>query len=108
MDGKNFPSFLYAKKEKIMVLLLFILWNLFTFLLMGIDKKRAKKKQYRISEKTLFLSAFFFGALGTTLGMNLFRHKTKHWYFKIGFPVLLIIQLLLILYYFIKLKKIGN
>lgn len=82
--------------------LVIIIWNLVTFLLMGIDKKRAKKKQYRISEKTLLVSALLFGALGATIGMYVFRHKTKHWYFKFGLPLLLIIQLVGILYYLIK------
>lgn len=85
-----------------MGLVLFIIWNICTFLLMGIDKKRAKKKQYRISEKTLLVSALLFGALGATIGMYVFRHKTKHWYFKFGLPLLLIIQLVGILYYLIK------
>lgn len=59
------------------------------------DKKRAIKKQYRISEKNLFFVALIGGSLGTTLGMNRFRHKTKHWYFKWGMPIILIIQVFL-------------
>lgn len=66
--------------------------NLVSFLLMGNDKKRAKKNQRRIPEKTLFLSAALFGALGGTLGMYVFRHKTKHWYFKLFFPLMLLVQ----------------
>ncbi len=66
--------------------------NLVSFLLMGNDKKRAKKGQRRIPEKTLFLSAALFGALGGTLGMYVFRHKTKHWYFKLFFPLMLLAQ----------------
>lgn len=62
---------------------------------MFIDKKRAIKKKYRIPEKTLFLVALIGGSLGTTLGMEMFRHKTRHWYFKWGMPLLLIIQLIL-------------
>ena len=70
--------------------------NLVSFLLMGNDKKRAKKNQRRIPEKTLFLSAALFGALGGTLGMYVFRHKTKHWYFKYGVPAILLIHAALI------------
>lgn len=66
--------------------------NLVSFLLMGNDKKQAKKNQRRIPEKTLFLSAALFGALGGTLGMYVFRHKTKHWYFKLFFPLMLLVQ----------------
>lgn len=59
------------------------------------DKKRAIKKQYRISEKNLFFVAFIGGSLGTTLGMKKFRHKTKHWYFKWGMPIILVVQIFL-------------
>ena len=69
-----------------------LLLNLFSFFLMGHDKQRARKKQRRVPEKTLFLSAALFGALGGTLGMFVFRHKTKHWYFRVFFPLLLVLQ----------------
>ena len=69
--------------------------NLIGFVIMFIDKKRAIKKKYRIPEKNLFLVALIGGSLGTTLGMEMFRHKTRHWYFKWGIPLLLIIQLIL-------------
>ena len=74
--------------------------NLVSFLLMGNDKKRAKKGQRRIPEKTLFLSAALFGALGGTLGMYVFRHKTKHWYFKLFFPLMLLAQAAILGYLF--------
>lgn len=67
--------------------------NVLAFVLMGIDKRRAKKNAWRIPEKTLFLPAIFDGALGGVAGMRLFRHKTRHWYFKYGFPLLLLLQL---------------
>ena len=70
--------------------------NVIAFALMGLDKKRAKAGQWRIKEATLFLAAGLFGALGGTLGMFAFRHKTKHWYFKLGFPALLVIQVVLL------------
>lgn len=72
-----------------------IIINVIGFGVMFIDKKRAIKRQYRISEKNLFLVALIGGSLGTTLGMETFRHKTKHWYFKWGMPLILIIQLFL-------------
>ncbi len=52
-----------------------------TFIVYGVDKKKAKKGTYRTPEKVLLGLSFFGGALGAILGMNLFRHKTKHWYF---------------------------
>jgi len=83
---------------------IFVVWNVVTFFLMGLDKRKAKKNQYRISEKTLFISALCFGALGATIGMNFFRHKTKHWYFKYGFPLLVVIQLAILLYFISKMN----
>lgn len=63
-----------------------------SFTLMGIDKSRARKGQWRISEKALFLSAICFGAVGGTIGMFTFHHKTKHWYFRVFFPLLAVLQ----------------
>jgi uncharacterized membrane protein YsdA (DUF1294 family) len=77
-----------------------IIINLVGLIIMKVDKQKAIKHQYRISEKTLWIIAIIGGAVGTTLGMNLFRHKTKHLSFKIGFPILAIIETLLLLYYF--------
>lgn len=70
------------------------------FLIMLIDKKKAEKGQWRIKEATLFLVAFLFGGVGTTLGMFVFRHKTKHWYFRVGMPflALLNVAVLVLLY----------
>lgn len=79
----------------------YIIINIVGFLSMGIDKKKAEKHLWRIPEKTLFLIAIVGGALGSTLGMFSFRHKTKHWYFRYGFPVILILQIVGILYYLI-------
>ena len=53
--------------------------NLFGFVLMGSDKKRARKHQWRIPEKTLFLTSLLGGSAGTLAGMHFFRHKTRHW-----------------------------
>ena len=74
------------------VLAALIVMNLLCFILMGCDKARAKKKKRRVPERTLFLAAILFGAAGGTLGMLVFRHKTKHWYFKVFFPLLAVLQ----------------
>ena len=70
-----------------------VLVNLWAFALMGFDKYRAKKKgARRIRERTLFLSALLGGGLGACLGMWCFRHKTKHWYFAVGMPLILLAE----------------
>ena len=74
-----------------------IIMNLVGLLIMGEDKKRAKNHQYRISERTLWLVAIFGGAIGTTAGMQAFRHKTKHTPFKLGFPILAILEFIIFL-----------
>ena len=67
--------------------------NLLSFILMAHDKRCAKQGKWRVPEKTLFLATALFGGLGGVLGMQLLRHKTRHWYFKVFFPVLLILQI---------------
>lgn len=75
-----------------------VIMNLLGFAMMGIDKKRAVRGAWRISEASLFLTAFLGGALGCTLGMRHFRHKTKHWYFKYGMPAIFAVQVFLAFY----------
>ena len=82
------------------ILLVYLLViNVVGFLLMGIDKLRAKKQVWRVPEKTLFLMALIGGSIGTNVGMYVFRHKTKHWYFVIGMPLILIVQIALIVWF---------
>lgn len=71
-----------------------VVMNLIGLTVMGADKRKAKKHQWRIPEKTLFLVSLLGGSLGTWAGMYLFRHKTKKWYFKIGMPAILLVQAL--------------
>lgn len=82
-----------AKTLLILLAFYLLVANLIAFILMGVDKRRAKKEMWRISEGTLFLFPVLGGSLGGILGMKLFHHKTKHWYFRFGFPALLLIQL---------------
>ncbi|HOP99820.1 MAG TPA: DUF1294 domain-containing protein [Acetivibrio clariflavus] len=74
--------------------------NVVGFLMMGIDKYKAKKKLWRIPEKVLLLTALFGGAVGVYAGMLFFRHKTKHWYFVIGVPAILIAEIVIALFIF--------
>ena len=82
---------------KLSLVYLFII-NAVSFLLMLIDKYNARKKRKRISERTLFLAALTGGSLGGLLGMYTVRHKTKHWQFFIGIPVILAVQIFLIIF----------
>lgn len=64
---------------------------------MGIDKRRAIRHEWRIPEAALFLIALLGGSMGSIAGMQLFRHKTRHWYFVWGMPIIFFIELALIL-----------
>ena len=82
----------YAEMTIAMVYCIVI--NIIGFAIMGIDKKRAIRGAFRISEASLFSVALIGGALGCTLGMHLFHHKTKHWYFRYGMPAIFVVQVL--------------
>lgn len=73
--------------------------NIIGFFVMGIDKWKARNHKYRISEKTLFLCAVIGGSVGTLVGMHVFHHKTRHWYFKYGMPAILILQIVCVICY---------
>lgn len=81
-----------------------IILNVAGFVLMGTDKWKAKRKAWRISEKSLFLCSILGGSIGTWAGMYVFHHKTKHWYFVIGMPLILIVQIILLLMGLISLR----
>ena len=66
--------------------------NVVTFTVYGIDKRKARRGAWRIPEKTLFLLPLLGGSVGALLGMKVFRHKTKHWYFVWGIPAILLAQ----------------
>lgn len=77
--------------QSIFILYLLII-NLTAFSLMGIDKQRARQNRWRIAEKTLFLVAVLGGSFGMRVGMEVFRHKTKHKTFTIGIPLIFLLQ----------------
>ena len=72
--------------------------NIATFLLYGVDKYKAKKNQWRISEATLLTMAAIGGSIGAWAGMRLWHHKTMHKKFKYGIPVIIIMQISLVTY----------
>lgn len=73
-----------------------VIVNFVGFAMMGIDKWKAKKKKWRIPEAALFMISIIGGSIGTWGGMYAFRHKTKHWYFVVFMPLILVLQIALI------------
>ena len=72
-----------------------ILINVITFIVYGADKRKAVKDKWRVRESTLFILAAIGGSFGALLGMYVFHHKTRKWYFKIGIPAILVIQIVI-------------
>lgn len=91
---KDFTMEIYLAIISIMSIVCLVLY--------GIDKNRAKKNKWRIKEATLLLCGVCGGALGALLGMKLFRHKTKHWYFWTVNAIALILQA--VVFYFLFLR----
>ena len=76
--------------------------NLLTFIVYGADKRLARKGKWRVPEKTLFLLPLLGGSIGALLGMRVFHHKTKHWYFVWGIPAILLAQIALAVWIYTK------
>lgn len=74
--------------------------NILSLMAMFIDKQKARKHKFRISEKNLFLLSLLGGSLGVFIGMHVFHHKTKHLKFILGIPIILILQILLLNFFF--------
>ena len=72
-----------------------VVMNLVAFAVYGMDKWKARHQRYRVPEKTLFLLAILGGSVGALAGMHIFHHKTRHWYFRYGIPLILLLQILL-------------
>ncbi|MFR6661702.1 MAG: DUF1294 domain-containing protein [Gemmiger sp.] len=75
-----------------------MIMNILAFCLMGIDKHRARTRQWRIPERVLFGAALLGGSAGAWAGMYLFHHKTRHWYFVVGMPSILAVQAAAVIY----------
>ena len=99
IGGADGPTGIFVSGSPRNALLLYLLAaNLLTFALYGIDKWKAKKNAWRISEKALFIAAVPGGSLGAIAGMKVFHHKTKHRYFRFGIPAILVLQIALALW----------
>lgn len=86
----------------IIIIAYLVIMNIIGIAVMGIDKSKAKRGAWRIKEATLFGVSFIGGSIGTLLGMYMFRHKTKHIYFVIGMPLILILHIALAVFLFTK------
>lgn len=73
-----------------------LLINIYTFYLTYLDKQRAKHRKWRVPEKDFFILSILGGSVGTFISMNLFRHKTKRWYFKYGIPLIILMQIIIL------------
>ena len=91
---------IYLTPLNVIVYLLAI--NLIGLLVMYIDKKKAQYGRWRIPEKTLLIIALLGGSIGTISGMYLFRHKTQKLKFTLGFPTILISEIVIIAYFLVK------
>ena len=99
IGGADGGAAVFASGNWMAVLLVYLAAvNLVAFALYGIDKAKARRGAWRISEKMLFLLPLLGGSIGALLGMRVFHHKTKHWYFVWGIPAILLVQLALAAY----------
>ncbi|MBN8191727.1 DUF1294 domain-containing protein [Bacillus sp. NTK074B] len=87
MDGLSWILYLYA-----------IIINIIGFTVMGRDKRKAQRHEYRISERVLWQVAILGGSVGAYIGMKVYRHKTKHKQFAIGFPLLVMLHCVLFIW----------
>lgn len=83
-------------------ILYIIIINVVTFCLYGADKRRARRKMWRIPESVLLLFAIIGGSIGAGLAMHLFRHKTQHKKFTIGVPLIFILQVGAAIFFYVK------
>lgn len=82
-----------------LILIYLLIINALSFLLMLVDKIKAKKNRWRIPERTLILTAAIGGSIGSLVGMYLFRHKTLHPKFTMGIPVILALQVVAVIWF---------
>lgn len=78
---------------EIIAIVYLIVVNLIALCMFAADKNKAQKNKWRIPEKALFMIAIIGGSIGAIAGMYIFRHKTRHWYFVIGMPLIFILQI---------------
>ncbi|WP_449537205.1 DUF1294 domain-containing protein [Ferdinandcohnia sp. Marseille-Q9671] len=86
------------------ILIIYVILNIYGYLLMYTDKSRARNNKWRISERQIWIVAVAGGALGATFGMKQFRHKTKHKQFTILLPILSVLTIAIYMYIYLNLS----
>ena len=92
----------FLDRPALLLLVWLALMSVVLFAAMGLDKRKARREAWRVPEARLFLFAALGGALGGWLGMRVFHHKTRHWTFVWGFPLLALAQLAFLAYLFLR------
>ncbi len=82
-----------------LIIAYFLLINVITFFVYGLDKLKAKKQAWRIPEAVLLMLAVIGGSIGALIGMKVWHHKTLHNKFRFGVPIILILQVIIALYF---------
>lgn len=80
------------------IVVLLSIINIIGFIIAAVDKHRARRKMWRVPEKTFFILALLGGCPGVYTGLLVFRHKTRHWYFMFGIPAIFILQIFMVYY----------
>lgn len=83
-----------------------IIWNFIVFCMYGVDKRRSIKNKWRISEKTLIVVSFLFGAIGAICGTKVFRHKTQKAKFRILLPTALVVNIIVVWFIIYQILKV--
>lgn len=80
------------------IIIILVILNIFGFILVSLDKYKAKNKLWRIPERSFFLLSILGGSIGVYIGLFFFNHKTRHWYFMTLIPLIILAQIISIYY----------
>jgi uncharacterized membrane protein YsdA (DUF1294 family) len=80
------------------IVIALLIFNIFGFILVSLDKYKAKNRLWRIPERSFFILSILGGGIGIYIGLFLFNHKTRHWYFMVIIPLIILAQIVFIYY----------
>ncbi len=80
------------------IIIALLILNIFGFVLVSLDKYKAKNRLWRIPERSFFILSILGGGIGIYIGLFLFNHKTRHWYFMVIIPLIILAQIVFIYY----------